>query len=75
MLVTVKVLGFTLGTVGQSNSLYDAWLQPTGNLDFDPTCLRLTHSSVKLHSIHTVPVQDKLYFRPGKLSPGQPRLC
>ncbi len=61
--VKVKIIGFTLGTVGQGpNSTYDAWLQPVGNPDFDPSCLRFAHSEVKLHSISATPFVDHLYF-------------
>lgn len=62
-LVTVKIIGFTLGTVGQGlNSNYDAWLQPVGNPDFDPSCMRFAHSNVKLHSISSTVFEDQLYF-------------
>lgn len=61
--VTVKIIGFTLGTVGQGpNSAYDAWLQPVGNADFDPSCLRFIHSNVKLSSISSTVFADQLYF-------------
>lgn len=61
--VTVKIIGFTLGTVGQGpNSAYDAWLQPVGNADFDPSCLRFVHSNVKLTSISAAVFTDQLYF-------------
>lgn len=62
-IMKVKIIGFTLGTVGQGpNSTYDAWLQPVGNADFDPSCLRFAHSEVKLHSISATPFVDQLYF-------------
>jgi hypothetical protein len=62
-LVTVKITGFTLGTVGPGpNGTNDAWLQPIGNTDFDPTCLRLVGSEVKLNSISASPFVDQLYF-------------
>ena len=62
-LVTVRITGFALGTVGQGpNGTYDAWLQPVGNLDFDPSCLRLVRSEVKLASLSPTPFIDQLYF-------------
>ena len=62
-LVTVRITGFTLGTIGQGpNNNYDAWLQPIGNLGFDPTCLRLVRSEVKLNSISGAAFIDQLYF-------------
>jgi len=62
-LVTVRITGFTLGTVGQGpRGDYDAWLQPVGNLDFDPSCLRLVRSEVRLASISASPFVDQLYF-------------
>lgn len=62
-LVTIKIIGFTLGTVGQGlTSTYDAWLQPVGNPDFDPSCLRFAQSKVLLRSISSTPFEDQLYF-------------
>ena len=62
-LITVRITGFTLGTVGQGpNGNYDAWLQPVGNIDFDPSCLRLVRSEVKLASVSPTPFVDQLYF-------------
>ncbi len=62
-LTTVRVTGFTLGTVGQGpDSTYDAWLQPVGNLDFDSSCVRLVRSEVKLTSISSSTFVDQLYF-------------
>ncbi|MBM4458601.1 MAG: LruC domain-containing protein [Chloroflexi bacterium] len=62
-LVTVKITGFTLGTVGQGpKGTYDAWLQPIGNADFDPTCVRLVRSEVKLNNISASVYVDQLYF-------------
>lgn len=63
--INVQITGFTLGTIGQGPkplAPYDAWLQPVGNLDFDPTCLRLIHTSVTLKSISAAPFIDTLYF-------------
>lgn len=64
-LVQVRISGFTLGTIGQGPkplAPYDAWLQPVGNLDFDPTCLRLVRSEVLLNSVQAEPFVDQLYF-------------
>lgn len=62
-LVTVRITGFTLGTVGQGpKGAYDAWMQPLGNSDFDPSCLRLVRSEVKLASVSATPFIDRLYF-------------
>ena len=63
--ITLQITGFTLGTIGQGPrplSPYDAWFQPIGNLDFDPTCLRLVRSEVKLNSISATPFVNQLYF-------------
>ena len=64
-LLTVKLIGFDLGTVGQgpkATSPYNAWLQPIGNSDFDPSCLRLVNTSVLLKSISATPFVNQLYF-------------
>lgn len=62
-LVTLKITGFTLGTVGQGPlGAYDAWFQPIGNADFDPTCIRLVKSEVKLNSVSAAAYVDRLYF-------------
>lgn len=62
-LITARLNGFSLGSIGQGpQGRYDAWLQPVGNLDFDPTCLRLAHTEVKLNSISATPFVDQLYF-------------
>lgn len=63
--VSVQITGFALGTIGQGPkplAHYDAWLQPVGNPDFDPTCLRLVRSEVKLNSLSPTPFVDRLYF-------------
>lgn len=63
--ITLQITGFTLGTIGQGPkplAPYDAWLQPVGNLDFDPTCLRLVRSEVTLKSVSATPFVDQLYF-------------
>ena len=61
--VTVRVTGFTLGTVGQgAKSQYEGWLQPVGNPDFDPTCLRFVQSKVVLNSVSATPFIDQFYF-------------
>lgn len=62
-LVTVKITGFTLGTVGQgSKANYESWIQPVGNPDFDPTCLRFVQSKVLLNSVSATPFVDQFYF-------------
>ncbi|MCE7979936.1 MAG: hypothetical protein DYG89_01990 [Caldilinea sp. CFX5] len=62
-IVTVKITGFTLGTVGEgSKKNYESWIQPVGNPDFDPTCLRFVQSKVILNSISAVPFIDQFYF-------------
>ena len=62
-LVTIRITGFTLGTVGQGpKGAYDAWMQPLGNTDFDSSCLRLVRSEVKLASVSATPFIDRLYF-------------
>ncbi len=62
-LVTVRITGFTLGTVGQGpKGTYDAWMQPLGNADFDASCLRLVRSEVNLASVSATPSIDRLYF-------------
>ncbi len=62
-LVTLRITGFTLGTIGQGpRGDYDAWLQPVGNLNYDPSCLRLVRSEVGLASISPSPFVDQLYF-------------
>ena len=61
-LITVRVNGFDLGTIGHGpRGDHDAWLQPVGNPDFDPTCLRLVRSEVRLNSLGQTFV-DQLYF-------------
>lgn len=62
-IVTVKITGFTLGTVGQgAKANYESWIQPVGNPDFDPTCLRFVQSKVQLNSISATPFADQFYF-------------
>ncbi|MFN8494569.1 MAG: carbohydrate binding domain-containing protein [Caldilineaceae bacterium] len=64
-LLTVQLIGFDLGTVGQgpkATSPYNAWLQPIGNSNFDPSCLRLVSTSVLLKSISATPFVNQLYF-------------
>lgn len=64
-LVTLKIFRFDLGSIGQGPKPlepYDAWLQPIGNRDFDPSCLRLVRSEVLLESISEKPFVDQLYF-------------
>jgi uncharacterized repeat protein (TIGR01451 family) len=64
-ILTVTVTGFNFGTIGQSG---DAWLQPAGNLDFNPDQFRLIKTEVYIHSVAnkcgygSMPVYDRLYF-------------
>lgn len=61
--VSVRATGFTLGSIGKgSANRYDAWLQPVGNLDYDPACLELIRTEVRLYSIHNNPLIDQLYL-------------
>lgn len=63
--VTLKIFRFDLGSIGHGPKPlepYDAWLQPIGNVDFDPTCLRLVRTEVLLESIAPRPFVDQLYF-------------
>ena len=62
-ILTVTLTGFNFGQVGQGpNGEEDAWLQPVGNLDFDPSCLRLIRTEVYLHSIENVPPYDGMPY-------------
>lgn len=64
-IIQIIITGFTLGTIGQGPrplSPRDAWFQPIGNLDFDPTCLRFVGSEIMLHSVINAPAIDTLYF-------------
>ncbi|MCI2432178.1 DUF11 domain-containing protein [Candidatus Acetothermia bacterium] len=62
-LVTVTVTGFDLGAVGPGpQAVEDAWLQPVSNPNFDPSCLRLVSSEVRLKSLKSEPYRDQLYF-------------
>jgi uncharacterized repeat protein (TIGR01451 family) len=64
-ILTVTVTGFNFGQIGQND---DAWLQPVGNIDFNPACLRLVRSEVYIHSLAgqcgypSMPIYDRLYF-------------
>jgi uncharacterized repeat protein (TIGR01451 family) len=64
-ILTVTVTGFNFGTIGQGG---DAWLQPVGNLNFNPDQFRLIKTEINIHSIAGVcgygsmPVYDRLYF-------------
>lgn len=61
--VSVRATGFTLGNIGKGPAnRYDAWLQPVGNLDYDPACLELIRTEVRLYSIRNSPFIDQLYF-------------
>lgn len=62
-LVTVTITGFDLGAVGPGpEAVEDLWLQPVSNPNFDPSCLRLVGSEVRLKSIQSEPYRDRLYF-------------
>jgi len=64
-ILTVTVTGFNFGTIGSNG---DAWLQPVGNLDFNPDQFRLIKTETCIHSIAGVcgygsmPVYDRSYF-------------
>ena len=64
-ILTVTVTGFDFGNIGQKG---DAWLQPVGNLDFNPDQFRLIGTETYIHSIAndcgygSMPVYDRLYF-------------
>lgn len=64
-MLTVIVTDFDFGVIGSKG---DAWLQPVGNIDFNPACLRLVRSEVYIHSIAnqcgygSMPYIDQLYF-------------
>ncbi len=62
-LVTVTLTGFDLGAIGPGpEAVEDLWLQPVSNPNFDPSCLRLVGSAVRLKSIQNEPYRDQLYF-------------
>ena len=64
-ILTVTVTGFNFGVIGQSG---DAWLQPAGNLNFNPDQFRLIKTETYIHSLTpacgypSMPVYDRLYF-------------
>jgi len=64
-ILTVTVTGFNFGVIGQSG---DVWLQPAGNLDFNPDQFRLIKAETYIHSLAgqcgypSMPVYDRLYF-------------
>ena len=61
--VTVTNTNFNLGRVGAGPSGEgDVWLQPVGNLDFDPSCFRLVKTEVHLQSISPTVYTNQLYF-------------
>jgi len=78
-IVVVTITGYNLGIVGDGpNNEEDAWFQPVGNLDFDPTCFRLVKTETYIHSIEDVlpyyngmPYLNQTYF-PGIGSIGDP---
>ena len=64
-ILTVTVIGFNFGIIGSQG---DAWLQPVGNLDFNPDQFRLIKTETYIHSIAgqcgygSMPVYDRSYF-------------
>lgn len=69
--IEVTITDFDFGVVGDGfNGEQDAWLQPLGNLDFDPCCFRLVSIEVMIASIDgtpeppyfTMPYLNRLYF-------------
>jgi len=64
-ILTVTVTGFNFGKIGSNG---DAWLQPVGNLDFNPDQFRLIRTETYIHSIAgqcgygSMPVYDRSYF-------------
>lgn len=61
--IRVRLAGFELGNIGKGpDKAYDTWLQPLGNTDFDPACLRLERSELLLSSISNTPFVDQLYL-------------
>ncbi|MCR4404489.1 MAG: hypothetical protein NUW06_04320 [Candidatus Acetothermia bacterium] len=62
-ILTVTLAAFNFGQVGSGpNGEEDAWLQPVGNLDFDPRCFRLVRTEVYIHSIENVPPYDGMPY-------------
>ena len=63
--LTVTVAGFNFGKIGSNGN---AWLQPVGNLDFDPDQFRLIRTEAYIHSITgkcgygSMPTYNQLYF-------------
>jgi len=64
-ILTVTVTGFNFGVIGSNG---DAWLQPVGNLDFNPDQFRLIKTETYIHSLAgqcgypSMPVYDRSYF-------------
>ena len=64
-ILTITVTGFNFGVIGQNG---DAWLQPAGNLDFNPDQFRLIKTETYIHSLAgqcgypSMPVYERLYF-------------
>ncbi|UCH50382.1 MAG: DUF11 domain-containing protein, partial [Chloroflexota bacterium] len=70
-MVIVTITDYNLGEVGEGpNDEEDAWFQPVGNLDFDPTCFRLVKTSVYIHSIENVPPYDGMPYIDETYFPG-----
>lgn len=62
-IVTVTGTGFNLGQVGEGpNNEEDAWLQPVGNLNFDPSCFRLVRTEAYIQSLSPSVYVNQLYF-------------
>jgi len=61
--ITVTDTDFNLGRIGDGpHNEEDAWMQPVGNPDFDPSCFRLVKTEVYLESISPIVYTDQLYF-------------
>lgn len=65
-IVEVTVTDFDFGLIGAGYlDEQDAWMNPVGNLDFDPACFRLVSTETDITSIdppYTMPYLDRLYF-------------
>jgi uncharacterized repeat protein (TIGR01451 family) len=56
-ILTVTLTNFNFGTVGSGyGGEEDAWMQPVGNLSFDPNCFRLIKTEVNVQSVAGTPV-------------------
>lgn len=62
-MVTITITGFDLGAVGPGpEAVEDVWFQPVANATFDPSCLRLIGTEVRLKKIKSDPYQNQIYF-------------